>query len=59
MSNLFDNKKQRFEMNMDTLNVGRRKDGHTKPVSPEELEDFTNSYTWLLQRLSRMNGGVA
>ena len=29
---LFDNKKKRFEMNMETLNKARRIDGHSKPV---------------------------
>jgi len=54
MGNLFDNKKTRFEMNMDTLNVARRKDSHTKPVTSLELEEFQNSYTWLLQRLNKV-----
>jgi hypothetical protein len=48
---LFSNQKSRFEMNMDTVNIARRVDSHTKPVSRQELIDFENSYGWLLSRL--------
>jgi len=48
---LFDSNKPRFEMNMDTLNKARRIDAHTKPVAPGEVEEFRNSYSWLLGRL--------
>ena len=51
---LFDGKKDRFEMNMDTLNVARRVDSHTKPVTAQEAEEFENSYVWLLNRLSKL-----
>jgi hypothetical protein len=51
---LVDNQKTRFEMNMDTLNTARRVDAHAKPVSPREAEEFSNSYTWLLNRLARV-----
>jgi len=49
---LFDNQKARFEMNMDTLNIARRVDAHTKPITQSEAQDFENSYGWLLNRLS-------
>jgi hypothetical protein len=51
---LFDNKKQRFEMNLDTLNVARRVDAHAKTITPEEFSDFENSYNWLLSKLSKI-----
>jgi len=54
MGNLFDNNKTRFEMNMDTLNLARRKDSHTKPVTQDELAEFENSYGWLLHRLKKV-----
>lgn len=51
--NLFDNK-PRFEMNMDTLNIARRVEAHTKPVSRQEANEFENSYEWLLTRLAKV-----
>lgn len=51
---LFDNNKVRFEMNMDTLNIARRIDAHTKPITQSEVSEFTNSYNWLLTRLSKI-----
>ena len=51
---LFDGNRARFEMNIDTLNTARRVDAHTKPISRQELIDFTNSYGWLLSRLRRV-----
>ncbi len=51
---LFENKRERFEMNMDTLNIARRVDAHTKPVTPEEASDFENSYSWLLAKLAKI-----
>ena len=51
---LFDNKQQRFEMNMDTLNIARRVEAHTKPVTQEEIIDFENSYSWLLSKLAKI-----
>jgi hypothetical protein len=53
-SPVFDGNQQRFEMNMDTINVARRSDSHTKPVSSDELDDFNNSYDWILIRLRRV-----
>ncbi len=54
MGPLFGGHKQRFEMNMDTINVARRHDGHTKPVTPGEMEDFMNSYGWLTRHLEKV-----
>lgn len=51
---IFDNKEHRFDMNMDTLNIARRVEAHTKPVTPEEATEFENSYSWLLSRLSKI-----
>ena len=52
---LFDRKKGRFEMNMDTLNKARRIDGHSKPVPTTDVEDIQNSYGWLQARLGSVN----
>ena len=49
---LFDGKKSRLEMNMDTLNRARRIDGHSKPVPKSDIEDIQNSYAWLQARLA-------
>ncbi|MHC1724516.1 MAG: ATP-binding protein [Syntrophobacteraceae bacterium] len=51
---LFDKNKVRFEMNMDTINVARRADSHTKVVTASQLEDFNNSYNWLLNRINKV-----
>jgi hypothetical protein len=51
---LFDDRKERFAMNMDTLNLARRVDAHTKPITEAERVDFDNSYAWLKRRLSRL-----
>jgi hypothetical protein len=53
-SPLFNNEKARLEMNMDTMNVARRVDAHTKPVSSEEAENFMNSYHWISSKLSKL-----
>lgn len=54
---IFDNAKneQRFEMNMDTLNIARRVDAHTKPLTPKEFDNFENSYNWILSRISKIS----
>ena len=52
---LFNNKKSRFDMNMDTLNRARRIDGHSKPVPKADIEDIQNSYAWLQARLAPVN----
>jgi len=51
---LFDSNKGRFEMNMDTINKARRVDAHTKPVPPQEIDEFRNSYEWMLSRLRKV-----
>lgn len=50
-SPLFDGKKSRLEMNLDTLNKARRVDAHAKPVPEGDIEDILNSYGWLQSRL--------
>ena len=51
---LFDRRKSRFEMNMDTLNRARRVDAHSKPVSKSDIDDIQNSYAWLQARLANV-----
>lgn len=51
---LFDSNKARFEMNMEAVNRARRKDSHTKRVTQREVDDFDNSYRWLIQRLEKI-----
>ncbi|MBS62103.1 AAA-like domain-containing protein [Salinisphaera sp.] len=53
-SALFENKKKWFTMNMDTINTARRVDAHTKPVSPEEIDEFNNAYGWVMRHLSKL-----
>ena len=53
-STLFGNDKKRFEMNMDTVNLARRFDAHTRPVTADERDNFLNSYSWLLVKLERV-----
>jgi hypothetical protein len=43
--------KTRFEMNMDGVNVARRADAHTSPITADEMRDFENSYHWMRQCL--------
>lgn len=52
---LFDSKKTRFDMNMDTLNKARRIDAHSKPVSQSVSEEIRNSYAWLQARLANVS----
>jgi len=49
-------KPDRFEMNLETINIARRYEAHTKPVSAKDLEDFQNSYSWLKSRLLKVPG---
>jgi len=51
---LFDRNQSRFEMNMDTINLARRADAHTKPVTPQEAADFENSYNWLVRHIDHV-----
>lgn len=52
--NIFESNLTRFEMNMDTLNIARRVDAHTKPITKKEFENFENSYNWVLSRISKV-----
>jgi hypothetical protein len=52
----FGQKPDRFEMNLDTINIARRYESHTKPISAKDLDDFQNSYSWLKSRLLRVPG---
>jgi hypothetical protein len=52
----FGPKPDRFVMNLDTINIARRYEAHTKPVSPKDLDDFQNSYSWLKSRLQKVPG---
>jgi hypothetical protein len=56
MGALFDANRQRFQMNMDTINRARRVDGHVKPVGRDEAIEYENSYSWMQTRLSRVPG---
>lgn len=51
---LYDGQKVRFEMNMETINNARRIEAHTKPFTLGEIEDFNNSYGWVLRKLERV-----
>lgn len=51
---LFDNQKDRFNMNMDTINLARRADAHTKPLTEGQITDFNNSYGWIKRYLDRV-----
>lgn len=52
----FGQKSDRFEMNLDTINIARRYEAHTKPVSEKDFEEFQNSYSWLKSRLQKVPG---
>jgi hypothetical protein len=52
----FDKKLDRFEMNMDTINIARRHEAHAKPISSIDRDDFMNSYSWFKSRLSKVPG---
>jgi len=43
--------KLRFEQAMKDVNLARRVDSHTLPISEEECEAFEASYNWLLAKL--------
>lgn len=52
----FEKRQDRFEMNMDTINIARRYEAHAKPVPQIDKDDFLNSYSWFATRLSRVPG---
>lgn len=51
---IFDKKLERFEMNMDTINIARRFEAHAKPVPAIDKDEFLNSYSWFKTRLSKV-----
>lgn len=51
---IFDKKLDRFEMNMDTINIARRYEAHAKPVSSIDKDEFMNSYSWFKTRLNKV-----
>jgi hypothetical protein len=50
----FDKNQSRFEMNLDTINIARRYEAHTKPVQPLDKENFINSYSWFKAYLGKV-----
>ena len=52
-------KPDRFEMNLDTINIARRYEAHTKPVNTKDFEEFQNSYLWLKTRLQKVPGIIS
>lgn len=52
----FGSKSNRFEMNLDTINIARRYDSHTKPVSKTDFDEFKNSYSWIKSKLNVVPG---
>lgn len=50
----FEKKIDRFDMNMDTINIARRYEAHAKPVAPIDRDNFLNSYSWFKARLSKV-----
>ena len=52
----FGQKAERFEMNMDTINIARRIDAHAKPLSDEDKLHFLNSYSWFSNILAKVPG---
>ncbi len=53
-SGIFDENRQRFDMNMDAVNKARRYDGHVKVITAKEVENFENSYNWFERCLARV-----
>lgn len=52
----FEKKLDRFDMNMDTINIARRYEAHAKPVPTIDRDEFLNSYSWFHTRLSKVPG---
>ncbi len=50
----FEKNLQRFEMNIDTINIARRYEAHAKPVGSFDKADFMNSYAWFQARLAKV-----
>lgn len=54
-SELFENQKQRFDMNMETISNVRNLDAHVKPISDSEKVNFDNSYAWVLHYIKKVD----
>ncbi|MND59834.1 hypothetical protein D3C80_510380 [compost metagenome] len=54
----FGTKPDRFEMNLDTINIARRFEAHTKPLPWADRENFLNSFSWLQDKMRRVPGVV-
>lgn len=52
----FDKKQDRFEMNLDTINIARRFEAHAKPIKESDRDEFLNSYLWFYNRLKKVPG---
>ncbi len=52
----FEKNINRFDMNMDTINIARRYEAHAKPVPTIDRDEFLNSYSWFRTRLSKVPG---
>jgi hypothetical protein len=53
-SGLFEDQKQRFDMNMDTIANVRNSDAHVKPLTDAEIGNFYNSYSWVKRCLDKV-----
>jgi hypothetical protein len=51
---LFDSQRDKFTRALEQVNVARRHDSHTKPVTETDFRAFEASYRWLLDHLSRL-----
>jgi len=51
----FGDNKNFFESVMDTINLARRYDSHTKPISDDDFNQFEVSYNWLRKKLIRLS----
>jgi AAA-like domain len=52
----FDKRQDRFEMNLDTINIARRFEAHAKPLKESDKDEFLNSYLWFHTRLKKVPG---
>lgn len=51
---LFNNDRRAVESNLDQINVARRHDSHTKPVSEKDFRAFLRAYDWALDCLKEL-----
>ncbi len=52
---IFDNNKARFDMCMEALNKGHQTEGHSKPITEDEMQEIEQAYVWMRNRLSRFD----